>query len=249
MENGESVTAAADREAKEISDGKGQAAISPAMEDGEREVNVTSASVPEDQQGTGESTPVPNKRFRDILATTVENRRKSGSSATPAFSSDDFISLASTAEPEPPKAPEPETPRAETASLDLENIDLRAPWARGRKYVSKSRDRTACLHEEILDFVDFISPTAAENRRRSALVQQFQGITKELWPEASLHVFGSYATGMHLPSSDIDMVVMGCEDTRGLFSLAKAIRADGGFDRIQARQGGQLGHLSQCSAL
>jgi DNA polymerase sigma len=142
----------------------------------------------------------------------------------------DFISFGDVSEPPTKKAAKA---IPESLSLALEDIDHRAPWARGRKYVSKSKDRTACLHEEILDFVDFISPTAAENKRRSVLLQHFQRITKELWPNAALHVYGSYATGLHLPSSDIDCVVLGCDDPNGLQTLASVIRADGGFDRIQ----------------
>ena len=53
------------------------------------------------------------------------------------------------------------------------------------------------------------------------LVEFCTSVTKEIWPEAELKVFGSYATGMFLPSSDVDMVVVNCSDCDPLVKLAK----------------------------
>ena len=182
-----------------------------------------------------QSTVTASKSFREILA---EASKRKAERKTVIEKSDDFLAFdveiqAPTKKQSKiePKSDEPSD--SVVSPTVVTDIDHRSPWARGRKYVSNSRDRTLCLHEEILDFVDFISPTAAENKRRSFLLQLFQEITKQIWPNASLHVFGSYATGLHLPSSDIDCVVLDCDDPQALQSMAKVIRADGGFDRIQ----------------
>ena len=167
---------------------------------------------------------VPNstgRRFRDVIAEQA-SKRSAEERKTKIDTTNDFLWFGGVSEPPTKKAAKA---IPESLSLALEDIDHRAPWARGRKYLSKSKDRTACLHEEILDFVDFISPTAAENKRRSVLLQHFQRITKVLWPSAALHVYGSYATGLHLPSSDIDCVVLGCNDPNALQALASVIRA------------------------
>ena len=159
----------------------------------------------------GEKPPTASKSFRELLA---ESSKRKVERKTNIDKGNDFLSFRDEAKPHLKHKTKdlhesPVTPHSD-------DVDHRSPWARGRKYVSKSRDRTISLHEEILDFVDFISPTAAENKRRSFLLQHFQQITKEMWPSASLHVFGSYATGLHLPSSDIDCVVLDCDDPHAL---------------------------------
>jgi non-canonical poly(A) RNA polymerase PAPD5/7 len=118
------------------------------------------------------------------------------------------------------------------ASLE---VDKRSPWARGRRYHSHTQDRTVDLHNEVLDFVAFIKPTKSEIKRRETLVDLCRAIVNELWPDATLEVYGSYGSGMFLPSSDIDMVVMGCpeENPFCLRKLAAVIKADENFDKIQ----------------
>ena len=114
-------------------------------------------------------------------------------------------------------------------------VDKRSPWARGRRYHSHEKDRTVDLHNEMLDFVAFIKPTKSEIKRRETLVDLCRAMVNELWPMAKLEVFGSYASGMYLPSSDIDMVVMGCPEKNplSLRKLAAVIKADDNFDKIQ----------------
>jgi len=114
-------------------------------------------------------------------------------------------------------------------------VDKRSPWARGRRYHSNTQDKTVDLHNEVLDFVAFIKPTKGEIKRRETLVDLCRAIVNELWPTARLEVFGSYASGMYLPSSDVDMVVMGCPEQcpHSLRRLATVIKGDGNFDKIQ----------------
>ncbi|EKX50587.1 hypothetical protein GUITHDRAFT_135219 [Guillardia theta CCMP2712] len=116
------------------------------------------------------------------------------------------------------------------------------------------------LHNEILDFVAFIKASQVEKliereqeeelkqeertrMRKKKRRERQQGdrarresdevVTHEIWPEAELKVFGSYATGMFLPSSDVDMVVVNCSDCDPLVKLAKVLKSDGNFDKIQ----------------
>jgi len=97
-----------------------------------------------------------------------------------------------------------------TSTAGLE-VNKRSPWSRGQAYHTGLPDRTVDLHLEILDFVNFIKPTKAEIKRRESLVDFMRQVCAELWPGSELHVFGSYATGMFLPSSDIDMAAIGCQ--------------------------------------
>ncbi|KAF1778190.1 polymerase, nucleotidyl transferase domain [Phytophthora cactorum] len=97
------------------------------------------------------------------------------------------------------------------------------PWMRQRKgYVN--RNVYECLHDEIMDFVTFISPTEDEVSSRAQLVQEMRDIVKGLWPEATVETFGSHYTQMFLPQSDIDMVLFGVpEGKEPLFKLAQCL--------------------------
>lgn len=54
----------------------------------------------------------------------------------------------------------------------------------------------------------YLSPTAEEHRIRQYIVNRIQQVVCSIWPDASLHVFGSFNTRLYLPSSDIDLVVL-----------------------------------------
>lgn len=68
--------------------------------------------------------------------------------------------------------------------------------------------RTA-LHHEVAAFAVAATPTAAERSSRSAAVAALRAAVRVLWPSADLKLFGSSATGLGLPSSDLDVVVVG----------------------------------------
>lgn len=65
------------------------------------------------------------------------------------------------------------------------------------------------LHEEIEHFYHYMSPTEAEHKVRAEVVSRIEEIILSKWPEAQVEVFGSYRTGLYLPTSDIDLVVIG----------------------------------------
>ncbi|ODV91962.1 hypothetical protein CANCADRAFT_11312, partial [Tortispora caseinolytica NRRL Y-17796] len=63
------------------------------------------------------------------------------------------------------------------------------------------------LTKEILDFVEYISPTEEDIAVRERIIKDVKDCVKELWPSATVQVFGSYGAGLYLPESDIDLVV------------------------------------------
>lgn len=65
------------------------------------------------------------------------------------------------------------------------------------------------LHQEIDHFYEYMSPTLTEHRIRGDVILRIEKIIQSLWPEAQVQVFGSYRTGLYLPTSDIDLVVIG----------------------------------------
>ena len=65
------------------------------------------------------------------------------------------------------------------------------------------------LHHEIVDFCRYLEPTDAESAARSAAVERVREAVASIWPGARFEVHGSFATGMYLPNSDIDAVILG----------------------------------------
>ncbi|TDH65140.1 hypothetical protein CCR75_007159 [Bremia lactucae] len=97
------------------------------------------------------------------------------------------------------------------------------PWMRQRAGYVK-RNIYECLHEEIMDFVTFVSPTEKELSSRVQMVEEMREIVKSLWPEATIETFGSHYTQMFLPQSDIDMVLFGVPDGKEpLYKLAQCL--------------------------
>lgn len=85
------------------------------------------------------------------------------------------------------------------------------------------------LTTEVKDFVAYMSPSEAEIKARNAAVQNIRKIVSDLWPDAEAHVFGSFATDLYLPGSDIDMVVLSKDGRYSskshLFQLAARLRS------------------------
>lgn len=65
------------------------------------------------------------------------------------------------------------------------------------------------LHEEIDHFFEYMSPTPEEHEMRAEVVKRIETIILSKWKEAKVEIFGSYRTGLYLPTSDIDLVIIG----------------------------------------
>ena len=63
------------------------------------------------------------------------------------------------------------------------------------------------LHKEIQLFAKYIESTEEENFMRDEIIRKLTQVIKNELPTADVDVFGSYRTGLFLPTSDIDMVV------------------------------------------
>ncbi|KAJ3056462.1 hypothetical protein HK097_006781 [Rhizophlyctis rosea] len=67
---------------------------------------------------------------------------------------------------------------------------------------------TVALHREIRDFVSLIQPTPASEQLRSCVIAFWESeVRKVLGAHVSLKPFGSSATGLYLPWSDLDLVI------------------------------------------
>lgn len=104
------------------------------------------------------------------------------------------------------------------------------PWIVNHDH-SRQKEVADWLTLEIKDFVSYISPSKNEIESRNVTIRKIRESVKQLWPDADLHVFGSYATDLYLPGSDIDCVInskSGDKDNRNaLYQLANHLSNDG----------------------
>lgn len=105
------------------------------------------------------------------------------------------------------------------------------PWHRQLSCRQTSvRSPLLQLHQEIVDFCELISPTSEEHQLRAMAVQRVAKVIKSIWKQCQVNVFGSFATDLYLPTSDIDIVILDsgcCHIQSGLKALAKALTKEG----------------------
>lgn len=65
------------------------------------------------------------------------------------------------------------------------------------------------LHQEIEQFYANMLPTPLEHTARLEVISRIEALVVKLFPHASVEVYGSFRTALYLPTSDIDMVVIG----------------------------------------
>lgn len=78
-----------------------------------------------------------------------------------------------------------------------------APWLAARPQGSRAED---WLHNEILDFHDFVKPRDFEKQVRDDLVRRMDQALRIEFPNLHMRAFGSFASGLYLPTADMDLV-------------------------------------------
>ncbi|KAH0542823.1 hypothetical protein FGG08_002777 [Glutinoglossum americanum] len=64
------------------------------------------------------------------------------------------------------------------------------------------------LHKEICDFYEYIRPQNFEQAVRTELVEELRAAVRTKWPDSDILSFGSFAAGLYLPDSDMDLVMV-----------------------------------------
>lgn len=59
-----------------------------------------------------------------------------------------------------------------------------------------------------MDFYDYIKPRDFEERLRIELVQDMKRFCRQVFKDAEVYPFGSFPSGLYLPTADMDMVFM-----------------------------------------
>ena len=79
-----------------------------------------------------------------------------------------------------------------------------AEWITDRTTNAKSP--LVKLHNEILDFCNYIIPQGNDIKNREIAIKNVTTLAKTHWPNCEVRLFGSYATGLTLITSDVDIV-------------------------------------------
>ncbi|RLV96279.1 Poly [Spathaspora sp. JA1] len=102
------------------------------------------------------------------------------------------------------------------------------PWIKDHDH-STQKEIADWLTMEIKDFVDYVSPSSDEIVTRNTVVNRLKEQIAKFWPGTEVHVFGSCATDLYLPGSDIDMVVISqtgdYENRSRLYQLSSFLRS------------------------
>lgn len=79
-------------------------------------------------------------------------------------------------------------------------------------------DPWSSLHKEVIDFYDYVRPRQFEQHIRDALVDNLRKAMRRdgrNFASASVHPFGSFMSGLYLPTADMDLVVCSASYMKG----------------------------------
>lgn len=158
---------------------------------------------------------------------------------TPSFeNNDDFIAFDSDSsgnddEPDDKSVSESES---ESSNENIRGLNPDFPWLLSHNH-SKELNISDWLTTEIKDFISYISPSKEEINQRNDLIKLLRYLVKQIWSDSSLHVFGSFATDLYLPGSDIDVVINSKsgdkEHRQYLYDLARHLKNAGVATKIE----------------
>ena len=94
------------------------------------------------------------------------------------------------------------------------------------------------LHKEICDFYDYVKPRHFEREVREDLVSRLECCMSKLYPGMIVEPFGSFASGLYLPTADMDLVVISDDYRRGGYARLGTTRS---FMYRLAKQLGRAG--------
>ncbi|KAI5966199.1 TRF5 [Candida pseudojiufengensis] len=109
-------------------------------------------------------------------------------------------------------------------------------WIKNHDH-STQKEIADWLTLEIKDFVNYISPHKSEIIMRNKIINNLKTQISKFWPGTETHVFGSCATDLYLPGSDIDLVIISdtgdYENRSRLYQLSSFLKAKKLADKVE----------------
>ncbi|GIL71713.1 hypothetical protein Vretifemale_2227, partial [Volvox reticuliferus] len=166
------------------------------------------------------------RKVGQATATSLEAADLGDKDAKPVMA--EFIPLPQSATTKPvttPKAAAPGSADELAEQEDIRRLGERPYWM---SYVSRIDSPLLRLHQELVELCELVQPTPEEAVARRDAVAVVTEVVRSIWPQARCEVFGSYATGLYVPTSDIDLVILnsGCSNIQsGLKALGNALNS------------------------
>ncbi|KRX10728.1 hypothetical protein PPERSA_00498 [Pseudocohnilembus persalinus] len=111
------------------------------------------------------------------------------------YSDDDNAFIQFEQEEEPEKKEEEDIPERKIA-----------PWI--SKKTLRIQNSVLRLHNEIIEFTQYLQPTKAEHQLRMDSFNRLCGLIHEVLPDCDIKPFGSFTTQLYLPNADIDFCIV-----------------------------------------
>jgi non-canonical poly(A) RNA polymerase PAPD5/7 len=87
------------------------------------------------------------------------------------------------------------------------------PWL--ERDHSDSANMAVWLHKEIVDFYEWIKPRDFEAYQRQKLIEKLSDMVREEFHTADVYPFGSFPSGLYLPTGDMDVAMMSNSYVKG----------------------------------
>lgn len=88
----------------------------------------------------------------------------------------------------------------------VKNREPPCPWLHD-DHAADTSHMGVWLHKEIVDFYEFISPRSFEQTLRQSLLDDLEAMVRKRFPNGRIHCFGSFMSGLYLPTGDMDIVM------------------------------------------
>lgn len=89
------------------------------------------------------------------------------------------------------------------------SVQSKFPWiGTNSQFLNEDNIGMIRLHYEIIDFYNFLKPTEDEDYKRKRTITILTDIIKKYFPDWKVKEFGSFPNKIHLPDSDVDIVVI-----------------------------------------
>ncbi len=80
---------------------------------------------------------------------------------------------------------------------------------RGGETPKSSKSFFSPLHYQLEQFAREATPSASEILEIRKIVEKIESTARSIWPKSKTYLFGSYAQGLSLPGSDLDITILG----------------------------------------